>query len=61
MISNLFSYIYNYNITLDFIRISFATYHDNIKYSNKEIKNISEAMGHSIEVHQQYIKRFVAT
>ena len=61
MISDLFSDVYNYNITLSFIRISFATYHDNIKYSNKDILKLSHGMGHSKEVHQQYIKRFVAT
>lgn len=58
MISNIFSDVYNYNITLNFIRISYATYHDNFKYSNKNMKYISEAMGHSIQIHTQYIKRF---
>lgn len=59
MISHLFSEVYNHEITLNFIRISFATYHDNFKYSNKNIKYISEAMGDDLNTHQQYIKRIV--
>jgi len=59
MISDLFSDIYNYDITLNFIRISFATYHDNFKYSNKDILKLAQGMGHDISTHQQYIKRFV--
>ena len=46
MISNIFSNVYNYNITLNFIRISYATYHNNIKYSNKDILKLSHGMGH---------------
>ena len=59
MISDLFSDIYNYNITLNFIRISYATYHDNFKYSNKDILKIANGMGHDISTHTQYIKRFI--
>ena len=59
MISDLFSDAYNYNITLNFIRISYATYHDNFKYSNKDILKIANGMGHDLNTHQQYIKRFV--
>ena len=59
MISDLFSDIYKYNITLNFIRISYATYHDNFKYSNKDILKIANGLGHDILTHTQYIKRFV--
>ena len=60
MISDLFSDMYNHDITLNFIRIGFATYHNNIKYSNKDILKIAHGMGHDISTHQQYKKRFIA-
>jgi len=58
-LSNLFSKIYKSNISLRFIRISFATYKNSLNLSNNEIKDIADAMSHSITVHSQYIKKFI--
>jgi len=58
-LSYLFSKIYKSDITLRFIRISFATYKNSLNLSNNEIKDIAESMSHSIQVHSQYIKKFI--
>jgi len=58
-LSNLFSKIYKSNISLRFIRISFATYKNSLNLSNNEIKDIADAMAHSSIVHSQYIKKFI--
>jgi len=58
-LSNLFSKIYKSDITLRFIRISFATYKNSLNLSNNEINDIAESMGHSTETHRQYIKKFI--
>lgn len=58
-VTNLFSKIYKSNITNRFIRISYATYYDTLRLSNKDIKKIANEMSHSILVHTQYIKRFI--
>jgi integrase len=58
-LSLLFSNVYKSNITLRFIRMSYATYHSSFKLSNKDIKIIATAMGHSIRTHTQYVKKFI--
>ncbi len=39
--------------------MSYATYHSSFKLSNKDIKVIATAMGHSIRTHTQYVKKFI--
>ena len=58
-LSSLFSKVYKNNVSLRFIRMSFATYKNSLNLSNNEIKDIAESMGHSKEVHSQYIKKFI--
>jgi len=58
-LSLLFGKVYKSNITLRFIRMSYATYHSSFKLSNKDIKVIATAMGHSIRTHTQYVKKFI--
>jgi hypothetical protein len=58
-LTNLFSRIYKSNITNRFIRMSFASYKDTLRLSNNNIKKIADEMGHSVAVHNQYIKRFI--
>jgi hypothetical protein len=58
-LSHLYSKIYKSDITLRFIRISFATYKNSLNLSNNDINDIAESMGHSKEVHSQYIKKFI--
>jgi hypothetical protein len=59
-LTNIYSKVYKSNITLRFIRISYATYYDTLRLSNKDIKKMAYEMGHSVAVHNQYIKRFIA-
>jgi len=58
-LSYIFSKVYKNNVSLRFIRMSFATYKNSLNLSNNEINDIAESMGHSIEVHSQYIKKFI--
>jgi hypothetical protein len=58
-LSFIFSKVYKNNVSLRFIRMSFATYKNSLNLSNNEIKDIAEKMGHSKEVHSQYIKKFI--
>jgi len=58
-LTNIYSKVYKSNITLRFIRISYATYYDSLRLSNKDIKKMADEMGHSVAVHNQYIKRFM--
>ena len=56
----LFSKIYKSDITLRYIRMSYATYKNSLNLSNNEIKKIADAMGHSMETHSQYIKKYIS-
>ena len=58
-INYIFSKVYKNNVSLRFIRMSFATYKNSLNLSNNEINDIAESMGHSKEVHSQYIKKFI--
>jgi hypothetical protein len=59
-ITTLFSKIYKSDITLRYIRMSYATYKNSLNLSNNEIKKIADAMGHSMETHSQYIKKYIS-
>jgi len=59
-ISILFSKIYKSDITLRYIRMSYATYKNSLNLSNNEIKKIADGMGHSMETHSQYIKKYIS-
>jgi hypothetical protein len=59
-ITTLFSKIYKSDITLRYIRMSYATYKNTLNLSNNEIKKIADAMGHSMETHSQYIKKYIS-
>lgn len=58
-VSNLFSTIYKANITNRFLRMACASYHDSLNKSTAYNKSIALAMSHSLDVHLQYIKKFV--
>jgi hypothetical protein len=58
-ITNLFSTIYKANITNRFLRMACASYHDSLHKSTAYNKSIALAMSHSLDVHLQYIKKFV--
>lgn len=55
-ISRIFKKIYNQNITLRWIRISYTTYIRKKNLTNNELKNISEKMAHSIVTNSRYNK-----
>ena len=40
--------------------MSYATYKDTSRLSNKDIKQMADEMGHSVGVHSQYVKRFIS-
>ena len=55
-INRIFKKIYNENITLRWIRISYTTYIRKKNLTNNELKNISEKMAHSIVTNSRYNK-----
>ena len=57
---NVFSKIYNVpDLSLRWIRMSYATYLDNIKISIKDKRKKMEEMGHNSHQHYQYVKNFI--
>ena len=58
-ISNLFGSIYKANISNRFLRMACASYHDSLNKSTAYNKSIALAMFHTLDVHLQYIKKFV--
>jgi len=55
-INRIFKKIYNEDITLRWIRISYTTYIRKKNLTNNELKNISEKMAHSIVTNSRYNK-----
>lgn len=55
-INRIFKKIYNENITLRWIRISYTTYIRKKNLTNNELKKISEKMAHSIVTNSRYNK-----
>ncbi len=55
-IGNIFKKIYNENITLRWLRISYATQMRKKQLTNNELKIISEKMGHSLLTNSRYNK-----
>lgn len=55
-INRIFKKIYNQNITLRWIRISYTTYIRKKNLTNNQLKNISEKMAHSIVTNSRYNK-----
>jgi len=55
-LSKLFTKVYNHNITLRYIRMSYATYKNSFNISNNEIKKMAYEMGHSVKINSQYRK-----
>lgn len=61
LIKNVFNKIYNKNITLNWIRKSYATYINSLNISNNERTKLSEMMGHSNAQNQKYRKIIYVT
>ena len=55
-ITKIFSFIYNENITLRWLRISYATYIRKKNLTNNELKKISEEMAHGLHTNSRYNK-----
>jgi len=55
-ITKIFSSIYNENITLRWLRISYATYIRKKNLTNNELKEISEKMAHGLHTNSRYNK-----
>jgi len=55
-LTRLFTKLYNHNITLRYIRISYATYKNSFNISNNEIKKMAYEMGHSVKINSRYRK-----
>ncbi len=56
-IKNLFTKLYNEEITLRYIRISYATYINSLNLSNNELKRESTLMCHSVKTNSRYNKK----
>lgn len=55
-ITNIFKKIYNENITVRWLRISYVSYVRKENLTNNELKIISEKMAHSLETNSRYNK-----
>lgn len=56
LIKKVFNKIYNKNITLNWLRKSYATYINSLNISNNDRTRLSEMMGHSSNQNQKYRK-----
>lgn len=55
-ITNIFKKVYNANISVRWLRISYTSYIRKQNLTNNELKSISERMAHSLETNSQYNK-----
>ena len=55
-ITNIFKKIYNANISVRWLRMSYTSYIRKFNLTNNELKKISEKMAHSIETNSRYNK-----